>query len=83
MTKKPYRPGAGVWTGIVVGAFIGLLLDKFALGGIFGFFVGIMIDSSRRRAANAANAAESADAANPATPPTPSVTNPTPGPEGT
>lgn len=48
-----YKPGQWVTLGTVLGAFIGLLLGKFALGLIFGFFGGIMIDSVKRRASRA------------------------------
>lgn len=48
--RKRYRPGQWVFLGTVLGAFIGLLFGKFALGLIFGFFVGVAIDSVRRRA---------------------------------
>ena len=47
---KIYKPGHWVILGAVLGAFIGLLLGKFALGLIFGFFGGIVIDSGKRRA---------------------------------
>ena len=42
-----------MFLGTFLGAFIGLLVDKFAIGLIFGFFVGIMIDSARRKASKA------------------------------
>ena len=47
---KPYKPGHWVILGAALGAFIGLLLGKFAIGLIFGFFVGIVIDSVKRKA---------------------------------
>lgn len=50
MKKKPYKPGTWIVLGIVLGAFIGLLFSKLVLGGIFGFFLGLAIDSSKRKA---------------------------------
>ena len=50
---KIYKPGQWVILGTVLGAFIGLLLGKFAIGLIFGFFAGIMIDSAKRKASKA------------------------------
>jgi len=44
-----YKPGQWVVRGAVLGAFIGLLLGKFALGLIFGFFIGLAVDASRRK----------------------------------
>lgn len=35
----------------MVGGFIGIVADKFALGLIFGFFIGLMIASAKRKAA--------------------------------
>lgn len=48
--RKRYRPGEWILLGTVLGAFIGLLFGKFALGLIFGFFAGIAIDVMKRRA---------------------------------
>lgn len=48
--SKIYKPGQWLILGAALGAFIGLLLGKFALGLIFGFFAGIAIDSAKRRA---------------------------------
>lgn len=39
----------------MVGGFIGIVADKFALGLIFGFFIGLMIGSAKRKAANSSN----------------------------
>ena len=50
---KIYKPGQWVILGPTLGAFIGLLLGKFAIGLIFGFFVGVMIDSAKRKASKA------------------------------
>ena len=44
--NAPPPPGSRIIVGTVVGAFVGLLIDKFALGMLFGFFVGAML--SRR-----------------------------------
>ena len=58
--KKPYRPGHWIVVGTILGTFIGILLSKLALGMIFGFFLGVMIDSNKRRSI-AAPAKESSD----------------------
>lgn len=50
-TQKTYRAGQWVVWGTVLGAFIGLLFGKFALGLIFGFFLGVFIDSAKRKGA--------------------------------
>ena len=52
--SRPYKPGQWLVWGAALGAFIGLLVDKFAIGLIAGFFAGIVIDSRRRKAAAAA-----------------------------
>jgi hypothetical protein len=57
-TQKKYRAGHWVVWGTLLGAFIGLLLGKFALGLIFGFFVGIMIDSAKRKGAPSSPASD-------------------------
>lgn len=57
---SPYKPGHGVVLGTALGAFIGLLVDKFALGLIFGFFAGVFVDSRKRKAAAAAAARDAA-----------------------
>lgn len=49
-TKKPYKPGQWILMSTALGAFIGILLGKLALGMIFGFFIGVAIDSSKRKA---------------------------------
>lgn len=64
MNRKPYKPGAGIVMGIVLGAFIGLLFSKLALGAIFGFFLGLAIDASRRKAAGSAEENVSPDSEN-------------------
>lgn len=58
--NKPYKPGQWILLGTALGTFGGILLDSLALGMIFGFFLGAIIDSQRRRAAEAA-ATESAE----------------------
>lgn len=50
-TQKTYKAGHWVVWGTILGAFIGLLLGKFALGLIFGFFIGVFIDSAKRKGA--------------------------------
>lgn len=44
-----YKPGRWIMQGTVLGAFLGLLSGRFALGLIFGFFVGVAIDAGKRR----------------------------------
>lgn len=51
--SKPQKPGHWVIVGTALGAFIGLLVGKFAIGLIFGFFVGIVISSVKRKASSA------------------------------
>ena len=58
---KPYKPGQWLILGAALGAFIGLLVGKFALGLIFGFFVGIVIDSTKRKAAKRADGQDAGD----------------------
>lgn len=48
--SKPYVPGRFIALGVVIGAFIGLLLGKFAIGLLVGAFLGIVADATRRRA---------------------------------
>lgn len=50
---KSYRPGQWIFLGVVLGAFLGLLVGKFALGLIFGFFVGLFVDGAKRKASSA------------------------------
>lgn len=50
-SSPPYKPGQWVLRGTVLGAFIGILSDRFALGLIFGFFIGVAIDADRRKRA--------------------------------
>lgn len=64
MKKKTYKPGTWIVLGIVLGAFIGLLFSKLALGGIFGFFLGLAIDSSRRKAISSSEEKVSPDSEN-------------------
>ena len=52
MKQEPYKPGTWIFLGILLGAFVGLLFSKFALGAIFGFFVGLAVDSSKRKASS-------------------------------
>jgi F0F1-type ATP synthase assembly protein I len=52
---SPYKRGQWIVRGTIVGAFVGLLFGKFAIGLIFGFMVGIFIDSQKRKAAEAAS----------------------------
>jgi F0F1-type ATP synthase assembly protein I len=47
--RKPYKRGSYVGLGLVLGTFIGILLDKLALGMIFGFFIGVAMDSKRSK----------------------------------
>lgn len=47
-----YKPGQAVLLGVVLGGFIGLLVGKFAIGMIAGFFVGVAVDASRRKRAS-------------------------------
>ena len=56
--SKPYRPGQATFLFTVIGAFVGLLIGKFALGLIFGFFIGLAAESARRRAASATGPAK-------------------------
>ena len=51
-SHKPYMPGRWVFLGFALGTLLGILFDKLALGMIFGFFVGLAIDSSKRKAAS-------------------------------
>lgn len=51
---SPYKRGQWIVLGTVLGAFIGLLFGKFAIGLIFGFFVGLFVDSKKRKAAESA-----------------------------
>lgn len=51
-TQKPYKPGHWIVLSTVLGTFMGLLFWKLALGMIFGFFLGIAIDSFKRKAAS-------------------------------
>jgi hypothetical protein len=60
-SQKPYKPGHWVFLGFVLGTFIGILFGKLALGMIFGFFVGIVIDSSKRKSASRPEKAPSDD----------------------
>jgi hypothetical protein len=59
--SSTYRPGRWVVLGTILGAFLGLLFGKFALGLIFGFLVGIMIDSSKRKAMKSASPNDGVD----------------------
>jgi F0F1-type ATP synthase assembly protein I len=47
---RTYKPGQWLLWGAALGAFIGLLLDKFAIGLIAGFFVGVLVDKARQKA---------------------------------
>lgn len=53
--SKPAKPVNWGILGAMVGGFIGIVADKFALGLIFGFFIGLMIGSAKRKAANSGN----------------------------
>jgi uncharacterized membrane protein YfcA len=46
-----YKRGSWILLGTAIGAFIGLLFGKFAIGLIFGFFIGVFIDSQKRKTA--------------------------------
>lgn len=59
--SKNYRPGQWVVLGVVLGAFMGLLVGKFAIGLIFGFFVGIAVDASKRKASGADGGSNAGD----------------------
>lgn len=59
-TQKPYKPGSAILIGLVLGAFVGLLLSKLALGAIFGLVAGMVVDSNKRKA-NAAPQEKSPD----------------------
>lgn len=48
--SKSHSTGHWVFVGTALGAFAGLLQGKFALGLIFGFFIGIVISSVKRKA---------------------------------
>lgn len=52
---RTYKPGQWLLWGAALGAFIGLLFGKFAIGLIVGFFVGIGVDSAKRKASKANN----------------------------
>ncbi len=52
-SNKLYKPGRGVFLGFALGTFLGILFNELALGMIFGFFVGVAVDSWRRKAASA------------------------------
>jgi len=60
-SHKPYTPGRWVFLGVVVGTFLGILFDKLALGMIFGLFVGMAIDSSKRKTASASRETQADD----------------------
>jgi hypothetical protein len=49
MPSEPKRYKSGQWVvlGVVLGGFVGLLVGKFAIGLIFGFFVGIAVDATQ------------------------------------
>ncbi len=47
---RTYRRGHWIVWGTLLGAFLGLLVGKFALGMIFGFFVGVFVDSAKWKA---------------------------------
>ncbi|MDQ5979608.1 MAG: hypothetical protein QG602_2583 [Verrucomicrobiota bacterium] len=49
--SKPPKPVNWGILGAMLGGFIGIVADKFALGLIFGFFIGLMIGSAKRKAA--------------------------------
>ena len=52
---KIYKPGQWLIIGAALGAFIGLLVGKFAIGLVFGFFAGIVVDSVKRKAPKASD----------------------------
>ena len=47
--NKPPKPVNSPLVGAIVGGFIGLVLDKFALGLIFGFLAGLLIGAHQRK----------------------------------
>jgi uncharacterized protein YqgC (DUF456 family) len=49
--SKPTKPVNWGILGAMVGGFIGIVTGKFALGLIFGFFIGLMIGSAKRKTA--------------------------------
>lgn len=48
---KPLESVPWPLKGAVLGGFLGLLVGKFALGLIFGFFAGIMFGATKRKTA--------------------------------
>ena len=58
---RSYRPGQSVVLGVTLGAFIGLLVGKFAIGLIAGFFVGVAADAARRKASSTGGASNAGD----------------------
>jgi hypothetical protein len=44
---SPYKRGTYVGLGLALGTFIGILLNKLALGMIFGFFIGAAMDAKK------------------------------------
>ena len=57
---KPAYSGQATLTGVAVGTVLGIIFDKLAIGIIFGFFIGTVIDSNRRQQ-QAAREAETRD----------------------
>jgi hypothetical protein len=57
---KPAYSGQATLTGVAVGTILGIILDKLAIGIVFGYFIGTVIDSSRRKQ-QAAREAETRD----------------------
>ncbi|RXK55834.1 hypothetical protein ESB00_08105 [Oleiharenicola lentus] len=49
--SSPAKPVNWGILGAMVGGFIGIVADKFALGLIFGFLIGLMIGSAKRKTA--------------------------------
>lgn len=45
----PPRSGLATLYGVAAGTVIGILIDQLALGIVFGYLIGAMIDSNRRK----------------------------------
>lgn len=60
-----YKPGRWLVRSAALGAFIGLLVDKFAKGSIAGFFAGVVVDARKRKAAATAAGDRSPDEGKP------------------
>mgnify|MGYP001764844792 CR=1 FL=1 len=63
--NAPAPSGSRIVLGTVVGAFLGLLVGKFALGLLAGFFVGVALSTRARKRADPAPPARSSDTSAP------------------